>query len=152
MSDGSSFAQDTTASKKAETSKIRPYNEVITSKAITKSGLFNVYTVGDKYYFEIPDSLLSREFLFTTRLSKVATGSPMFGGELMNGMIVSFEKAAGDKLFVRAVTSVAVCDTADALSRAVKNATIDPIIMVLDVKARGKDNKSSVVDFTDFYL
>jgi hypothetical protein len=53
---------------------------------------------------------------------------------------------------VRAVTSVAVCDTADALSRAVKNATIDPIIMVLDVKARGKENKSSVVDFTDFYL
>jgi hypothetical protein len=79
-------------------------------------------------------------------------GSPLFGGELMNGMIVSFEKAAGDKLFVRAVTSVAVCDTADALSRAVKDATIDPIIMVLDVKARGKENKSSVVDFTDFYL
>jgi hypothetical protein len=56
MSAGSGFAQDSTTAKKAESSKIRPYNEVITSKAITKSGLFNVYTVGDKYYFEIPDS------------------------------------------------------------------------------------------------
>src|SRR5678816_1987370 len=135
MSAKSGFAQDSAASKKAEPSKIRPYNEVITSKAITKTGLFNVYTVGEKYYFEIPDQLLSREFLFTTRLSKVATGSPLFGGELMNGMIVSFEKAQNDKLFVRAVTSVAVCDTTDALYRAVKNATVDPIIMVLDVKA-----------------
>jgi Met-zincin/Domain of unknown function (DUF5117)/Domain of unknown function (DUF5118) len=152
MSAGSGFAQDTTASKKAESSKMKSYNEVITPKAITKSGLFNVYTVGDKYYFEIADQLLSREFLFTTRLSKVATGSPLFGGELMNAMIVSFEKAPNDKLFVRAVTSVAVCDTNDALSRAVRNATIDPIIMVLDVKARGKDNKSSVIDITDFYL
>jgi hypothetical protein len=68
---------------------------VITSKAITKSGLFNVHTVGDKYYFEIPDDLLSREFLFTTRLSKVATGSPLFGGELMNGMICIIRKSSG---------------------------------------------------------
>jgi hypothetical protein len=149
----SAFSQDTTTtSKPSVTAKIKPYNEVITSKAITKAGLFNVHTVGEKYYFEIPDDLLSREFLFTTRLSKVATGSPLFGGEIMNGMIVSLEKAPNDKLFVRAVTSVAVCDTADALSLAVKNATIDPIIMVLDVKARGKENKSSIVDFTDFYL
>src|SRR5678815_243384 len=134
MTANSGFTQDTTASKKAESSKIRPYNEVITSKAITKTGLFNVSTVGEKYYFEIPDDLLSREFLFTTRLSKVPSGSPLFGGELMNGMIVSFEKAPGDKIFVRAVTSVAVSDTADVISRAVKNATVDPIIMVLDIK------------------
>lgn len=148
---GSVFAQDTTA-KKPELSKVKSFNEVITAKAVSNPGLFTVHKVDDKYYFEIPDDLLSREFLFTTRLSKVATGSPLFGGELMNGMIVSFEKAPGDKLFVRAVTSVAVCDTSDALSRAVKNATVDPIIMVLDIKARGKDNKSSVIDFTDFYL
>ncbi|MFI5130731.1 MAG: zinc-dependent metalloprotease [Chitinophagales bacterium] len=145
-------AQDTTAVTKTVPNKLRPYSEVITTKAVTKPGLFSVHKVDEKYYFEIPDQLLSREFLFTTRLSKVATGSPLFGGELLNGMIVSFEKAPNDKLFVRAVTSVAVSDTADAISLAVKNATVDPIIMVLDLKARGKDNKSSVIDFTDFYL
>jgi hypothetical protein len=37
-------AQDTTAPKKAESSKIKPLHEVITSKAVTKTGLFNVYT------------------------------------------------------------------------------------------------------------
>src|SRR6478609_4160406 len=112
MSAKSGFAQDSaTTAKPAAPAKIRPYNEVITSKAVTKHGLFTVHTVGDKYYFEIPDQLLSREFLFTTKLSKVATGSPLFGGELMNGMIVTLEKAPGDKLFVRAVTSVAVSDT-----------------------------------------
>ncbi|ANE53192.1 zinc-dependent metalloprotease [Flavisolibacter tropicus] len=149
---GTAVAQDTASVKKPEAAKVKSYGEVITSKAVSTQGLFTVHKVDEKYYFEIPDDLLSREFLFTTRLSKVATGSPLFGGELMNGMIVSFEKAPGDKLFVRAVTSVAVCDTSDALYRAVKNATVDPIIMVLDIKARGKDNKSSVIDFTDFYL
>ena len=91
------FTQDTTAVKKAEPSKIRPYNEVITSRAVCKSGLFNVYKVDEKYYFEIPDSMLQREFLFTTRLAKVPTGSPMFGGELVNNIIV--EPGAGDGLF-----------------------------------------------------
>jgi hypothetical protein len=152
MNSEAGFAQDTTAPKKVETAKIKPYHEVITAKAVSTPGLFTVHKVDEKYFFEIPDHLLSREFLFTTRLSKVPTGSPLFGGELMNGMIVSFEKAANDKLFVRAVTSVAVSDTADAISRAVINATVDPIIMVLDVKARGRDNQSSVIDFTDFYL
>ena len=36
----------------------KPYKEVITDKAITKKGLFTVHKVEDKYYFEIPDTLL----------------------------------------------------------------------------------------------
>jgi len=146
------FAQDSIVAKKAEPSKMRPYNEVITSKAVSKAGLFTVSKVDEKYYFEIPDSLLKREFLFTTRLVKVPTGSPMFGGELVNNIIVKFEKAGDDKLYLRVMTNVAVADSSNAIAKAVRNSTIDPIIMVMDVKAKGKTNKSSVVDATDFIL
>src|SRR6478736_1768147 len=152
MSAKSGFAQDSAASKKAESSKIRPFNEVITSKAITKSGLFNVYTVGEKYYFEIPDTLLKREFLFTTRLVKVPTGSPLFGGELVNSIIVAFEKAAEDKFYLRVVTNVAVSDSSDAIAKAVRNSNIDPIVMVMDVKAKSKNGKGSLIEITDFVL
>jgi len=152
MTAKSGFTQDTTASKKAEPSKMRQYSEVITSKAITKTGLFNVYTVGEKFYFEIPDSLLKREFLFTTRLSKVPTGSPMFGGELVNSIIVSFEKASEEKLYLRVITNVAVSDSSDAIAKAVRNSTIDPIVMVMDVKSKGKNGNSSLIDVTDFVL
>ena len=31
----------------------KPYKEVITNKAVTDEGLFNVHKVEDKYYFEI---------------------------------------------------------------------------------------------------
>lgn len=146
------LAQDTTAVKKPVAAKLKAYKDVISAKAITKTGLFKVHVLDDHYYFEIPDSLLNREFLFTTRLSKVAAGSPRFGGEMMNAMIVSFEKAANDKLFVRAVTNVAQSNASDFISRALRNATIDPIIMVLDLKTRGVDGKSSVIDFTDFFM
>jgi hypothetical protein len=146
------FAQDTAASKKAEPSKVKPFNEVITAKAITKTGLFNVYKVDEKYYFEIPDSLLKREFLFTTRLVKVPTGSPMFGGELVNSIIVAFEKAGEDKLYLRVITNVAVSDSSDAIAKAVRNSTIDPIVMVMDVKSKGKNGRSSLIEVTDFVL
>ena len=103
------FAQDSTEVKKPAVTvlRLKPYNDVITTKAVTKTGLFTVHKVDEHYFFEIADSLLSREFLFTTRLVKVPAFSPKFGGELVNGIIVSFEKAPGNKLFVRAVTNVA---------------------------------------------
>ena len=152
ISAGPGFAQDTAASKKAESSKVKPFSEVITAKAITKTGLFNVYKVDEKYYFEIPDSLLKREFLFTTRLVKVPTGSPMFGGELVNNIIVAFEKAGEEKLYLRVITNVAVSDSADAIAKAVRNSTIDPIVMVMDIKSKGKSGNSSLIEVTDFVL
>ncbi len=144
------MAQDTAAVKKVETtSKPKSYSDVITAKAISKQGLFAVHRVDEKYYFEIPDSLLQRDVLFTTRLVKVPTGSPRFGGELVNSIIVSFEKAGEDKLYMRVVTNVATVDPTNAIAKAVKNSTIDPIVMVFDIKAKGK-NKTSVIDVTDF--
>src|SRR4051812_18910014 len=121
-------AQDTSVIKKQEISKVKSYAELITARAIGKTGLFNVYKQDEKYFFEIPDSLLHRDILFTTRLAKVPTGSPLLGGELVNSIIVSFEKAE-DKIFVRASTNVAYADSSQANSKAVRNATIDPIIM-----------------------
>ena len=149
---GSVFGQDTVSVKKTEQSKIRSYSDVITAKAVSKPGLFTTHRVDDKYYFEIPDSLLEREILFTTRLSKVATGSPAYGGEVVNSIIVSFEKAADNKLFLRASTNVAIADADQAIAKAVRNSNVNPIIMVMDVKARNKSNNGSVVDVTDFIL
>jgi hypothetical protein len=146
------FAQDSATTKKTEAAKLKSYSEVIPARTVTSKGLFAVHKVDEKYYFEIPDSLLNREFLFTTRLVKVPTGSPMFGGELVNSIIVAFEKAAGDKLYLRVVTNVAVSDSSDAIAKAVRNSNIDPIVMVIDVKARGKNGNSSLIDVTDFVL
>jgi hypothetical protein len=144
------FAQDTTAVKKPEPVKKNSYKEIINAKAVSKKGLFLVHQVDEKYFFEIPDSLLKREVLFTTRLVKVPTGSPRFGGELVNSIIVSFEKAGEDKLYVRVMTNVAVADSTNAIAKAVNNSNINPIVMLFDVKARNTENKTSVIDATDF--
>ena len=146
------FAQDSSATKKVENVKTKSFTDIINAKTISKQGLFTVHRQDEKYFFEIPDSLLNREILFTTRLVKVPTGSPRFGGELVNSIIVSFEKAGNDKLYVRVPTMVAVADSSESIAKAVRNASVNPIVMVMDVKVRGKENTSSLVEVTDFIL
>jgi hypothetical protein len=148
---GSAFSQDTTAIKKPEPAKMKSYNDVITAKAISTPGLFTVHKVDEKYYFEIPDSLLNREMLASTRLVKVPAGSPKYGGEVVNAKTISFEKGNANNIFLKVVTLFAVADSSNAIAKAVRNANVDPIAMVFDIKARGKDNKSSIIDVTDFY-
>src|SRR5579863_1865313 len=58
----------TTASVKKE--GIKKFSDQIPDKTRLIKGLFNVYKVEGKYYYEIPDSLLGREMLVITRLAK----------------------------------------------------------------------------------
>ena len=57
---------------------IKPYKELITDKAHTDEGLFKVHKVDDKFYLEIPDSLLGRDILVVSRLSRAAAGMRNF--------------------------------------------------------------------------
>ena len=41
----------------------RAYKDVITDKAVSQHGLFTVHRIEDKWYFEIPDSILGRDIL-----------------------------------------------------------------------------------------
>src|SRR5215213_7979715 len=56
----------------------RPYAQVITSRAITDRGGVTVHKVDDRFFFEVPDSLLGRDFLMVTRISGVPAGSGGF--------------------------------------------------------------------------
>src|SRR5687767_10574449 len=38
----------------------RNYYNLLRNKAVSRKGLFSIHKVEDKYYFEIPDSLLGR--------------------------------------------------------------------------------------------
>ena len=89
-------AKEAEAAKKATAAKnekpqpkkgdIQPYNKVITNDAKTDNGLFKVHSIDDKFYYEIPDSLLDREMLMVTRIAKTASGIG-FGGEKQNEQV-----------------------------------------------------------------
>ncbi|SMO76889.1 protein of unknown function [Solitalea koreensis] len=135
---------------KTDTTKASPLSNIITKNTESKRGLITIHKTGDKYYFEIPDSILKRDLLVTNWLVKVPGGSPKFGGEMMDTRMICFEKGLNNKLMLRVVDIATKADSSNAISKAVDNSNINPIATLYDIKARGEGNKSSIIDATDF--
>jgi Met-zincin/Domain of unknown function (DUF5117)/Domain of unknown function (DUF5118) len=138
---------DSTANKKGP----KPFDKVITEKATTKKGLFIVHKLDDKYYFEIPDSLLGREIEMTTRFSKTAGGGGVYAGEMENDQTIMWEKGPNNNLLLHVVTVISKADSSTEIFKAVANSNLNPIAESFEVKALGKDSTSSVIDVTDFF-
>src|SRR5579863_7053316 len=77
----------------------KPYHEVITDKAISHPGLFTVHKVEDKWYFEIPDSIFSRDILVSTRYDRTSAGGN-YGGEQVNVQTIRWEKGPAYTVFL----------------------------------------------------
>ncbi|MBT9187061.1 zinc-dependent metalloprotease [Zobellia russellii] len=128
----------------------KAYDRLISSEAITSNGLFDVHKVGDKYYFEIPDSLFNREMLVVTRFIKTPSGAGNYGGEKISENTITFEKGPSNNIFLRISTLVSSASEDDAISKAVNNSNITPILEAFAIKATNEDKQSHVIEVTDF--
>ncbi|KLT63720.1 glutaminyl-tRNA synthetase [Pedobacter sp. BMA] len=131
---------------------IKPYAEVITSKAVTQKGLFTVHKIADKYFFEISNKLLNKEILAVNRLSKSTPGAGNYGGEEVSSRVIYWELGPSNKLFLKVSATVSVADSTDMISKAVASSNMNPIMAAFPIKAKGKDSSSVVIDVTDFLL
>ena len=132
----------------------KPYKKVIDSTAVTQKGLIDVHKVGDKYLFEISESLIGKEIMTITRYSKTPAGGGIFGGEEINRQVVRFEKGMNNTMILRSITYVIMTPDEDKpITKSVKNSNADPIIGIYDILAykkdeSGKENTASVIDMT----
>lgn len=149
---------DTTKTKAPakKTSEPKPYAEIITAKAITANGFFKVHKVDDKYYFEIPDSLLNRDVLVVNRISKAAAGNRVsmmgYGGDQIGKNVIQFSKGPSNKLFLKSISfqEMASDTTADGMSRSLMNSNLQPLEASFDIKAFSPNNDGVVFDVTDY--
>ena len=126
----------------------KAYKDVITDKAQSDSGAFTVHKVADKWFYEIPDSMLEREFIIVSRIARTAGGLG-YGGESNSTNVVRFQRI-GDKVYARHVSFGTVADTTKPIALAVRNSHFEPIIHAFDVAAYGADS-SVVIDIGPFY-
>lgn len=108
------------------------------AKPETTKGLFTVTKQGEDYFFEIADSLMSREFLTTVRLTQAPANVGKFAGEQINQQTIYFEKAPGDKLLMRSNILMNAADTIDAINRAVTISNTNPIIAAFKIESHTK--------------
>ncbi|MDQ6481970.1 zinc-dependent metalloprotease [Dyadobacter sp. LHD-138] len=132
----------------------KAYKDFIDNTTVSQKGMISVHKMAEKWYFEIPDTLLNRDIMAVTRYSKTAAGGGIFGGEEVKRQMIRWEKGFDNNILLRSVTIVVASpDSTKPIFQAVKNSNSDPIIGVFDIKALKKDDndKASVIDVTDFF-
>lgn len=146
--------QDTTVKTDQKKSTIKKFSDVIPAGTKADGGLFNVYKVDQKYYYEIPDSLLGREMLVITRFTQTPVAlkesRAQYGGEMINNSVWKWERRE-KQIFIRVPSYTYVADAASDLHQALENSNALPILAVFDIKAMSANGKGIVIDVTDFY-
>ena len=144
----STFSQKKDDSKK-DAKKEKTYSDIITDKAVTDNGLFDVHKIDDKFYYEINDSLLGRDMLMVTRIVKMATELPL-SRHKMSEQVLKWEKFDNNILLKQASYSKFANDSLP-ISIAVSNSNFEPIIASFKISVKNKDKNSYVIDVTSLY-
>jgi hypothetical protein len=106
---------------------------VINKDAKSKKGLFTVYQVGDRYFYEIPKSELGKQYLWNTQIAKTTLGAG-YGGSQMTNRVVAWE-LRNNRVYLRDINFSVTARTDSPISEAVKDANNDTIIMAFNVAA-----------------
>lgn len=134
----------------------KAYKEVITSKAVSDAGMFTIHKVEDKYFFEIPDSMLNRDILVVNRLSKAGAsmrvgGFAGFAGDDISRNVIQFQVGPKNKIFLRTISFAEYTkDTTSSMYSAVSRSNVQAIAASFDIKAMGRDSNGVVIDMTDY--
>lgn len=128
------------------------YESIITDEAVTSKGVLDVHYVEDKIYYEIPDSLIGRDFLMVSRVAKVP--SDFFGfvssGSKTGEQVFAFERVR-DKINIRRRSFDSVAADSLPIARSVQANNYEPVIAAFDIEAVGPDSNSVVIQINDFF-
>ncbi|MGH7528887.1 MAG: zinc-dependent metalloprotease, partial [Gemmatimonadales bacterium] len=130
----------------------RPYREVIPARAVTDSGGIAVHRVDDKWFFEVPDSLLRRDFLMVSRIAGVPAqlGGFTSAGQSVAERVVRWERQR-NVLLLRSVSYEAVADDSLPIALSVASNNLGPVLGAFPIQAFGRDSASFVLDVTEFF-
>ncbi len=132
--------------------RARPYAEVVTDRAVTDTGGITVHRVDDRWLFEVPDSLMGRDFLLVSRIAGVPAN---FGGFLSAGTsveerVVRWERQR-DRIVLRTIAYDAVADDSLPIAISVASNNVGAILAAFPIEAYGKDSASFVIDVGSFF-
>lgn len=134
--------------EKDKESKLKSYTEVISSGAKTRKGVIDIHRVKTDYFFEIPDSLLNRDFLLVNKISKVPSEVNGLGfnkGINYQNLLIRFEvDTLLEKIWVKTYQPYYEGKVGDAITRSVKDNYIPSIREGFELACLGKDSTSYV--------
>ncbi|MCL2502158.1 MAG: DUF5117 domain-containing protein, partial [Bacteroidales bacterium] len=117
-------------------------------------GLTPVYLQDGRYFVAVHDTLVGRDILMVTRLSKAAAAMRAsmsgYSGDQVNSAMLRFEKAPNNRILLRKVlTQQQSRDSTQSMYASLMNSSFQPILANLEIKALSADKETALVDITD---
>lgn len=128
------------------------YAELIKKSVSLERGLFDVRHIEDKWYFDVPDSLLGRYILAVTRLTGVPQGVGKFSGEEVNSETVYFEKHDAKTLYLRAYATSHEADSGTRISQTLRASTVDPIIASFKIIGKNPNKGMNLIEVSSYLM
>lgn len=132
--------------------KIKSFDKIIKPEAQIQEGLFTVYQQEEEVYFQIPDSLMERDMLMSSRIAQVSDPSKAFAGEMRRGpILIKFRKDDKNIYIMKEVLNYELDGDDNSMEEAFNRNSILPVYAFFPIKAIGRDGQSSVINVTDFF-
>ena len=139
------------AGKKEKKKEETEYEKLLKKGGTTQDGLFRVRHIEDKYYFEIPDSMLGRYVLCVSRFTAVPQSFGQYAGEEICHNTIYFERRDTSFIMMRQYVLTHLADGDDNISRTLEQSTVDPIVMAFKVIGRNKEKDASMIEVTQLF-
>ena len=125
----------------------------VEKKAPIAKGFFGVQREKDDVFFVIPDSLLRRPMLVTTRFISTPAGAQVYGGELANSKMLTWERH-NNQLLLRAEMFESLADSTQRIWKSVEASAENPIVAAFKIEETLADSTSKLKQYrikvTDF--
>ncbi len=136
---------------KADKKKETAYQKLVKKGGVTTEGLFLVRHIEDKYYFEVPDSLMGRMLLCVTRFTSVPQGLGNFAGEEITHNTIYFEQRDTAQLLLREYVQSHFSNPEDQISLTLNRATVDPMVKAFKIIGRNEADDASLIEVTPLF-
>lgn len=147
-------AQTTQAAKPEKKSPFKKYEEIVTAEAVSDDGLFQVHTVGDNRYYEIPFELLNTDMLLVSRISKIAEGlggGYMNAGSKTNEQVIRWSRVE-NKIHLRSISFRSVANDTLPIQLSVSANNYDPILAAFSIEGFNADSTAALIEVSDLFL
>lgn len=138
----------TNAQKDSTQTQKSKYEDLLKVASVQK-GLFTVLQKGGDYYFEIPDSLLSRQYMIVNKISQVPMQVNEAGvnkGMNFENKIITLEKdTLSKKIWIKTSDPVVFSPSGDAITLSVKDNFAPSMMEYFDIYDYNKDKSATVV-------
>lgn len=123
----------------------------ILKDAEVHDGMFKIFKKKQKVYFEIPQRLLDKDMLLSSRVTATSNNTDVSGGEMpLHPLLVKFTRD-DEQVYLHRLSPLNQCDPMSPIYQSLQRNNVEPIMEVFKIVCENADSTGIVIDVSFFF-